>query len=86
LKRQLIQRGFPVGPLDNGIGSSDEAGRGQRIADTLNARVEAIFASCLRRLPHPLAPAHRAAGYRCQLSIPQSEFAIIQALDRLLTG
>src|SRR5213078_5253422 len=31
-------------------------------------------------------PAHRAAGYRYQLSILQAEFALTQVLDRPLTG
>jgi hypothetical protein len=87
LKRQLTQRGIPFEPLDNGIRSSDEGGRVQRIADTLDAaKIDAVFRKWLRRLPHPFAPAHRAAGYRYQLSILQSEFALTQVLDRPLTG
>jgi len=87
LKRQLTQRGIPFEPLDNGIRSSEEAGRVQRIADTLDAaKIDAVFRKWLRRLPHPFAPAHRAAGYRYQLSILQSEFALTQVLDRPLTG
>ena len=45
-----------------------------------------MFRKWLRRLPHPFAPAHRAAGYRYQLSILQAEFALTQVLDRPLTG
>jgi hypothetical protein len=87
LKRQLTQRRIPFEPLDNGIRSTDEAGRVQRIADTLDAtKIDAVFRKWLRRLPHPFAPAHRAAGYRYQLSILQSEFALTQVLDRPLTG
>jgi len=87
LKRQLTQREIPFEPLDNGIRSSDQAGRVQRIADTLDAaKIEAVFRKWLRRLPHPFAPAHRAAGYRYQLSILQAEFAITHVLDRPLTG
>ena len=87
LKRQLTQRKVPFEPLDNGIRSSDQAGRVQRIADTLDAaKIDAVFRKWLRRLPHPFAPAHRAAGYRYQLSILQSEFALTQVLDRPLTG
>jgi hypothetical protein len=37
-------------------------------------------------VPHPFAPAHRAAGYRYQLSILQAEFALTQVLDRPVTG
>ena len=59
----------------------------QRIADTLDAaKIDAVFRKWLRRLPHPFAPAHRAAGYRYQLSILQAEFALTQVLDRPLTG
>jgi hypothetical protein len=45
-----------------------------------------VFRKWLRRLPHPFASAHRAAGYRYQLSILQAEFALTQVLDRPLTG
>jgi hypothetical protein len=87
LKRQLTQRAVPFEPLDNGIRSSDAPGRVQRIADTLDAaKIDAVFRKWLRRLPHPFAPAHRAAGYRYHLSILQSEFALTQVLDRPLTG
>src|SRR3989442_10499130 len=87
LKRQLPHRGIPFEPLDNGIRSSDEAGRAQRIADTLDAAtIDAVFRTWLRRLPHPFAPAHRAAGYRYQLSILQAEFALTQVLNRPLPG
>ncbi len=87
LKRQLTQRGIAFEPLDNGIHSSAEAARVQRIADTLDStKIDAVFRKWLRRLPHPFAPAHRAAGYRYQLSILQAEFALTQVLDRPLTG
>ena len=87
LKRQLTQREVPFEPLDNGIRSSDEPARVQRIADTFDAtKIDAVFRKWLRRLPHPFAAAHRAAGYRYQLSILQAEFALTQVLDRPLTG
>lgn len=87
LKRQLTHRGIPFEPLDNGIHSSAEAARVQRIADTLDtAKIDAVFRKWLRRLPHPFAPAHRAAGYRYHLSILQAEFALTQVLDRPVTG
>jgi hypothetical protein len=87
LKRQLTQREIPFEPLDNGIRSSDEPARVQRIADTLDAtKIDAVFRKWLRRVPHPFAAAHRAAGYRYQLSILQAEFALTQVLDRPRTG
>jgi hypothetical protein len=87
LKRQLTQRAIAFEPLDNRLRSSEAPARVQRIADTLDAaKIEAVFRKWLRRLPHPFAPAHRAAGYRYQLSILQAEFALTQVLDRPLTG
>lgn len=87
LKRQLTQREVSFEPLDNGIRSSDNPARVQRLADTLDAaKIDGVFRKWLRRVPHPFAPAHRAAGYRYQLSILQSEFALTQVLDRPLTG
>jgi hypothetical protein len=59
----------------------------QRIANTLDAaKIDAVFRKWLRRLPHPFTAAHRAAGYRYQLSILQAEFALTQVLDRPRTG
>src|SRR5205814_10426856 len=49
-------------------------------------KIDAVFRKWLRRIPHPFLPAHRAAGYRYQLSILQAEFALTQVLDRPLTG
>jgi hypothetical protein len=87
LKRQLAQRHVPFEPLDNGIRSSTDAARVQRIADTLDAaKIDAVFRKWLQRIPHPFAPAHRAAGYRYQLSILQAEFALTHVLDRPHTG
>ena len=87
LKRQLTQRAIPFEPLDNGIRSTGHATRVQRIADTLDAaKIDAVFRKWLRRLPHPFTAAHRAAGYRYQLSILQAEFALTQVLDRPVTG
>ena len=87
LKRQLTQRGIAYEPLDNGIRSSPDAARVQRIAHTLDAaKIDAVFRKWLRRLPHPFTAAHRAAGYRYQLSILQAEFALTQVLDRPRTG
>jgi len=87
LKRQLTQRSIAYEPLDNGIRSTEAAARVQRIANTLDAaKIDAVFRKWLRRLPHPFTPAHRAAGYRYQLSILQAEFALTQVLDRPRTG
>ena len=87
LKRQLTQRAIAYEPLDNGIRSTTEAARVQRIANSLDAaKIDAVVRKWLRRLPHPFTAAHRAAGYRYQLSILQAEFALTQVLDRPRTG
>jgi hypothetical protein len=87
LKRQLTRRGIPYEPLENGIRSSAEAARVQRIANDLDApKIDALFRKWLRRLPHPFTAAHRKAGYRYHLSILQAEFALTQVLDRPVTG
>jgi hypothetical protein len=87
LKRQLTQRGIPYEPLDNGIRTSTDPGRVQRIANTLDAaKIDAVVRKWLHRLPHPFTAAHRTAGYRYQLSILQAEFALTQVLDRPATG
>jgi hypothetical protein len=87
LKRQLTHRDIAYEPLDNGIRSTENAPRVQRIADTLDAaKIDAMVRKWLRRLPHPFMPSHRAAGYRYQLSILQAEFALTQVLDRPRTG
>jgi hypothetical protein len=87
LKRQLTARGIRYQPLDNGIRSSEDAARVQRIANTLDApKIDTVFRKWLRRLPHPFTAAHRAAGYRYQLSILQAEFALTQVFDRPRTG
>ena len=87
LKRQLTRRGVAYEPLDNGIRSTEDAARVQAIANQLDAAtIDAVVRKWFRRLPHPFAAAHRAAGYRYQLSILQAEFALTQVLDRPLTG
>ena len=87
LKRQLDRRGIRYEPLDNGILSSEEPKRVQRIADSLDeTKIDALFRKWLRRLPHPFAAKHRAAGYRYRLSILQAEFSLTQVLDRPLNG
>lgn len=87
LKRQLTQRGVAYEPLDNGIRTTEDAARVQRIANTLDAaKIDAVFRKWLRRLPHPFTATHRAAGYRYQLSMLQTEFALTQVLDRPRTG
>jgi hypothetical protein len=51
--RCLTQRGIAYEPLDNGIRSTEDATRVQRIADSLDgAKIDAVLRKWLRRLPH----------------------------------
>jgi hypothetical protein len=87
LKRQLARRDVEFTALDNGIAACDDPRRAQRIADGLNAdRIDALARKWFRRLPHPLSRQDRAAGFRYDISILQSEFALTQVFDRPLTG
>lgn len=66
LKRQLRQREVPFEPLDNGIRSSADPARVQRIADTLDAaKIDAVFRKWLRRF----APSVCARAPRRRLSL-----------------
>jgi hypothetical protein len=49
-------------------------------------KIDALLRKWLARLPHPFTAADRAAGYRYEISILQSEFSLTQVLDRPLTG
>jgi hypothetical protein len=87
LKRQLDKRRIRYEALDNGILSCKDPQRVQRIADSLDeTKIETLFRKWLRRLPHPFAAKHRAAGYRYRLSILQAEFSLTQVFDRPVTG
>lgn len=82
LKRQLTKKGIQFEALDNGILSCADQAQVQKIASSLDQRkIEAVFRKWLARLPHPFTPKQRAAGYRYELSILQSEFALTQVLD-----
>jgi len=87
LKRQLDNRGITYEALDNGILSCAEPKAAQAICDGLSAdKIEALARKWLRILPHPFSRKDRQAGYRYEVSILQSEFALTQVLDRSLAG
>jgi hypothetical protein len=59
----------------------------RQIADELSAaKIDALLRKWLGKLPHPFAPAHRAAGFRYDVSVVQAEFSLTQVLDRPATG
>ncbi len=87
VKRQLAKEGIAYEALDNGILSCADPKRLQQLCDGLSAdKIDALLRKWLARLPHPFTAADRAAGYRYEISILQSEFSLTQVLDRPLTG
>src|SRR5262249_27113110 len=87
VKRQLAKEGIAFEALDNGILSRADPRRLQQLCDGLSAaKIDGLLRKWLARLPHPFAAADRAAGYRYDVSILQSEFSLTQVLDRPLCG
>jgi hypothetical protein len=71
-KRQLDKKGIAYEDLDNGFLSCAEPGRLQEICDSLGPeQIERLFRKWLKRIPLPLRPEDRAAGYDWSLSIWQ---------------
>ncbi len=82
-KRQAAKAGIEFTALDNGFLATVDAKAVQRIGDRLSpAKIDAVVRKWLARLPHPFTALDRAAGYRYQLSVLQSEFSLTQVLDR----
>ena len=87
LKRQLAHEQIAFEPLDNGLLTCAGPARAQAICDALGAeQIDARLRTWLARLPHPVTPEDRQAGYRYEVSILQAEFSLTQVLDRPLTG
>ncbi|MCY3819802.1 MAG: hypothetical protein OXH52_10645 [Gammaproteobacteria bacterium] len=73
--------------LDNGVLSSADPARMQRLADNQTAaRIDALLCKWLARLPDSFATADRAAGIRYDVSVLQAEFALTQVFDRPVQG
>jgi hypothetical protein len=86
-KRQLEKRGIAYEALDNGFLSCAEPQKLQQICDSLGPdQIERVFQKWLKRIPLPLRPADRAAGYDWSLSIWQLEVSLTQIFDRPLRG
>lgn len=86
-KRQLERRGIAYGALDNGFLSCENPAKLQEICDALGPEaIEGLFRKWLRRIPLPLRPADRGAGYDWDLSIWQMEVSLTQIFDRPLRG
>jgi len=86
-KRQLDKRGISYEALDNGFLSCAEPQKLQQICDCLGAEdIDIVFRKWLQRLPLPLRPEDREAGYDWALSIWQMEVSLTQIFDRPLRG
>lgn len=86
-KRQLDKRGISYEALDNGVLSCEQPKLLQRICNGLSAnKIDALARKWFRRLPHPFPASDRRAGFRYDISILQSEFALTQVLDRPVQG
>jgi hypothetical protein len=87
VKRQLAKEGTAFEALDNGILTCANPRRLQQLCDGFSsAKIDKLLRKWLARLPHPFTAKDRAAGYRYDVSILQSEFSLTQVLDRPLSG
>ena len=86
-KRQLDKKGIEYEALDNGFLSCADPEKLQQICDSLGPEdIDRLFRKWLKRLPLPLRPEDRAAGYEWSLSIWQMEVSLTQIFDRPLRG
>lgn len=86
-KRQLENKRIAYEALDNGFLSCDDPQKLQEICDSLGPDdIDGLFRKWLKRLPLPLRPEDRAAGYDWNLSIWQMEVSLTQIFDRPLRG
>jgi hypothetical protein len=86
-KRQLERAGIGYEALDNGFLSCSEPEKLQGICDALGPEdIDGVFRKWLKRIPLPLRPQDREAGYDWALSIWQMEVSLTQIFDRPLRG
>jgi len=86
-KRQLEKRNLAYEALDNGFLSCADPVKLQQVCDSLGPEnIDRVFRKWLKRLPLPLRPEDRKAGYDWDLSIWQMEVSLTQIFDRPLRG
>jgi hypothetical protein len=86
-KRQLEKKKIAYEALDNGFLSCAQPDKLQQICDSLGPEeIDRVFRKWLQRLPLPLRPQDREAGYDWDLSIWQAEVSLTQIFDRPLRG
>ena len=85
--RQLAKKGVVYEALDNGFLSCADPKKLQEICDSLGPEdIDGLFQKWLKRIPLPLRPEDRAAGYDWSLSIRQMEVSLTQIFDRPYAG
>jgi hypothetical protein len=81
-KQQAHRHGIAFTELANGFATCDQPDLLQAICDALGpADIQAFFDRWLARIPTPLGPADRAAGYWWELSMRQIEVSRTLVLD-----
>lgn len=87
VKCQLTKAGIAFESLDNGFLSCENPEALQAICDQLGPeQIEAFFRKWVERLPFPLTPEDRAAGFEHQLSVHQVETSLTQVFTRPAKG
>jgi hypothetical protein len=82
-----LRQGIAYEALDNGFLSCAEPEKLQQICDSLGPEdIKRLFEKWLQRIPLPLRPEDRTAGYDWSLSIWQMEVSLTQIFDRPLRG
>ena len=86
-KRQLENKKIAYEALDNGFLSCAHPKKLQEICDSFGPEdIDRLLRKWLERIPLPLRPADRTAGYDWNLSIWQMEVSLTQIFDRPLRG
>jgi hypothetical protein len=87
VKQQLRREEIAFESLDNGFLSCANPARLAQLCDQLGPEaIESFFARWSNRLPWPLSPEDRAAGFRHHLSLWQIELSLTQVFHRPLDG
>ncbi|MDP2661728.1 MAG: hypothetical protein Q8R28_13455 [Dehalococcoidia bacterium] len=87
VKQQLRREGIGFESLDNGFLSCEDPQRLQAICDALSPdEVQGFFDRWVERLPWPLTPADRTAGFSHRLAIWQLEVSLTQVFDHPVQG
>ena len=87
VKQQLRRQRIRFESLDNGFLACADAAALQTVCDALGpADVQTFFDRWSHRLPWPMTPANRAAGYDHRLALNQLEVSLTQVFDRPVQG